>query len=210
MIFETPTTSPIPIVYLPGALGRSSFWRPVADRLWHIGAPIVLGYPGFGDVPTHPEIGSLADLYDFLLSILPPRFMLVGQSMGNVLALRMAIEHPDRIEKLVLCAVTGGIDVQAHGGEQWRVDLTAEQPSLPNWFVDDRSDFTGQLAEIRIPTLILSGTADPLSPVPVGEFLRNRLPSAELHVLPNGTHSMAYDAPDRVAAVILEFLTNIP
>ena len=79
--------STVPIVYLPGAGGRSSFWRPVADRLWRHGAPIVLGYPGFGDVPPDPSLGSLDDLYRAIRSILPQRFHLVAQSMGNVLAL---------------------------------------------------------------------------------------------------------------------------
>ncbi len=53
----------LPIVYLPGGGGRSSFWRPVADRLWRRGAPVVLGYPGFGDVPPDPSLRSLSDLY---------------------------------------------------------------------------------------------------------------------------------------------------
>jgi poly(3-hydroxyoctanoate) depolymerase len=203
-----PDTSPLPIVYLPGGAGRSTFWRPVADRLWRRGAPIVFGYPGFGDAPAAPSIRSLSDLHDALLAVLPARFHLAAQSMGNVLALRMAVEHPGRIASLVLCAVTGGVDVRRLGGAEWRDSLAAEQPSAPTWFIDDRSDFTARLASIQIPTLVLSGDADPLSPVRVGEFLQDRLPSADLRVVAGGAHGMAHDEPDRIAALVDPFLRD--
>jgi pimeloyl-ACP methyl ester carboxylesterase len=202
------STPPISIVYLPGGGGRSFFWRPLADRLWRRGAPIVFGYPGFGDAPADPSIRSLSDLHDALLAVLPARFHLVAQSMGNVLALRTALEQPERVASLVLCAVSGGVDVHRLGGAEWRDSLRAEQPSAPTWFIDDRSDFTERLPSIRIPALVLSGDADPLSPVRVGEFLRDRLPSAELHVVAGGGHAMAHDEPDRIAALVDPFLRH--
>lgn len=200
------TVSSLPIAYLPGAGGRSSFWRPVADRLWRRGAPIVFGYPGFGEVPPDPSIRSLADFHDAFLEVLPSRFHLVAQSMGNVLALRAALERPERIASLVLCAVTGGVDVRRLGGAEWRDALRSEQPSSPTWFIDDASDFTDRLASIHMPVLVVSGTADPSSPVAVGEFLRDRLPSADLRVLEGGSHMMATEQPDRVAGWIGDFL----
>lgn len=195
-----------PIVYLPGGGGRSSFWRPVADRLWRRGAPIVLGYPGFGDVPADTGLRSLGDLYEAILGVLPERFHLVAQSMGNVIALRMALEHPERIASLVLCAVSGGVDVRSLGGAEWRDDLRAEQQGMPRWFIEDTSDFSERLQAIRIPALLLFGDADPLSPVRVGEFLRDRLPSAQLHVVAGGGHTMALEEPDRIAPLIAQFL----
>jgi pimeloyl-ACP methyl ester carboxylesterase len=201
--------SPLPIVYFPGAGGRSSFWRPVADRLWRHGAPIVLGYPGFGDVPADDTLHTLGDLHAALLAVLPPRFHLVAQSMGNVLALRAAIEQPGRVASLTLCAVSGGVDVKRLGGAEWRVSLRGEQPQAPTWFIDDASDFTEQLPSLRVPALVIAGEADPLSPVAVGEFVRDRIPSAALHVVERGSHSTAYDEPDRVAPVVGRFLRGL-
>jgi pimeloyl-ACP methyl ester carboxylesterase len=196
----------LPIVYLPGGGGRSWFWRPVADRLWRRGAPIVFGYPGFGDVPADASLRSLGDLYEAILAVLPERFHLVAQSMGNVLALRMALEHPERVASLVLCALSGGVDVRSLGGAEWRDDLSAEQQGMPRWFIDDRSDFTERLGTLRVPVLLLFGDADPLSPPRVGEYLRDRLPSARLHVIKGGGHMMAHEEPDRIAPLIAEFL----
>jgi pimeloyl-ACP methyl ester carboxylesterase len=198
----------LPIVYLPGGAGRSSFWRPVADRLWRRGAPIVLGYPGFGDAPHDPTIRSLDDLFHALLDVLPPRSHLVAQSMGNAIALRMAIEHPTRVASLVLCAVSGGVDVRRLGGAEWRPSLKSEQPDAPTWFIDDTSDFTEALPTLRVPTLVLSADADPLSPVSVGEYLRDRMPAAELRVVPGG-HWIAHDTPDVVAEHIGSFHSSV-
>jgi pimeloyl-ACP methyl ester carboxylesterase len=200
----------LPIVYFPGGGGRSSFWRPVADRLWRHGAPIVFGYPGFGDVPADPSLHTLDDLYHALLAVLPPRFHLVAQSMGNVLALRAALEHPERVASLVLCALSGGVDVPRLGGAEWRDALRADQPHMPRWFIDDRSDFTARLPSLRLPVLALNGEADPLSPVAVGEYLRDLIPSAALHVVAGGTHDMACEESDHVAAVIGRFLADVP
>jgi pimeloyl-ACP methyl ester carboxylesterase len=208
MTQNKPSMCRTPVVYWPGGGGRSSFWRPLADRLWRIGAPVVFGYPGFGDVPPEPSLRSVGDLYDALLAVLPPRFHLVAQSMGNVMGLRAAIEAPDRVESLVLCAVSGGVDVRGLGGAEWRTSLRLEQPSAPTWFIDDKSDFTDRLGTIRAPALVLAGTEDPLSPVAVGEYLRDRIPGAELAVVAGGTHGMAEEEPDRIAGLVGPFLAR--
>ena len=201
--------SPLPIVYLPGGAGRSWFWRRVADRLWRAGSPVVLGYPGFGDVPEDPSISSLDDFYRALLAVLPPRFVLVAQSMGNVLALRAALEHPERVAALVLCAVSGGVDVRALGAAEWRASLRSEQPESPTWFIDDASDFGERLHAIRQPALLLFGDADELAPVAVGDFLRARMPHATLCVLAGAGHWVAHEEPDRVARPMAAFLAAL-
>ncbi len=169
---------------------------------------MVFGYPGFGDAPADETLASLPDLYHALLAVLPSRFHVVAQSMGNVLALRMAIEHPQRVASLVLCAVSGGVDIAGLGGAAWRETLRAAQPSAPTWFIDDASDFTDSLGSVRVPARVLSGDRDPLSPVRVGEFLCARMPHAELRVIAGGTHGMAEDEPDRVAPLIADFLVG--
>jgi pimeloyl-ACP methyl ester carboxylesterase len=193
--------APAPIVYLPGGGGRSSFWRPVADRLAYRAAPIVFGYPGFGDVPADTSMRSLADLYDALVRVLPDSFDLVAQSMGNVLALRMALEHPERVRRLVIVAASGGIPVAALGGAEWRGALREEQPQAPTWFIDDASDFTGRLGSLHAPALLVFADRDPLAPPRVGEFLRDRIPGAHLEIV-RGMHSFAHDDPDTAARLV--------
>ena len=202
-------TDPLPIAFLPGASGNTSFWRPVADRLGGRQA-ILVGYPAFGGVPRHPEVQSLSDLYRHVLAGLPPVFDLVAQSMGGVLAARLAIEQPARVRRLVLTATSGGIDVQRLGAVDWRVGRAAWQNGAPDWFADDRTDLTEQLGKVQAPTLLVFGDDDPISPVAVGEFLRDRIAGARLEVLRGGTHDLAMERSDEVAALIAAHLAHQP
>jgi pimeloyl-ACP methyl ester carboxylesterase len=192
-----------PLVYLPGAGGLASFWGPVAELLRPRSAPLIVEYPGFGDAPPNPSIRSISDLFDLLLGRLPASFDLVAQSMGGALALRLALEHPARVRRLVLVATTGGIDVRRLGAAEWRTgDWLAQRPQMPRWFVDDRSDLGDRLSTLRAPTLVLIGDADPLAPLGVGEYLRDQIPGATLAIVEGGTHGMAEELPERIAALI--------
>jgi pimeloyl-ACP methyl ester carboxylesterase len=196
-----------PLVFLPGAGGRSGFWKPVADRLTDLGPAHLLGYPGFGDAPADPGVASLDDLYRWVLARLPAgRCHVVAQSMGGILAARLAIEVPGRIDRLVLCATSGGVDVRRLGGADWRGEYLAALRDVPRWFVDDRSDLTDRLGAIRAPTLLLWSDGDPVSPLAVGRFLKDRIAGARLRVVRGGSHVFANDRAEEVAPVIREHL----
>ena len=109
------------LVFLPGAGGGASFWRPVADKLADLGAVNVFGWPGFGDVPADSNIRSLDDLFHWLVKRLPPGAShVIAQSMGGVLAVRLVLDQPNRVASLVLVATSGGVDVARLGAADWR------------------------------------------------------------------------------------------
>lgn len=197
----------IPLVFLPGAGGRAGFWRPVAARLADVGPAHLFAYPGFGDEPADPSIASLDDLHRWLLPRLPAgRFAVVAQSMGGVLAARLAIELPERVAALVLCATSGGVDVAALGAADWRAEYRAALPDVPRWFTADRTDLTDRLGAIRAPALLLWSDADPVSPLAVSDLLLRAIPGARRVVIAGGTHTFAAERPDEVAAALREFL----
>jgi pimeloyl-ACP methyl ester carboxylesterase len=205
------TRAMAPLVFLPGAGGRAVFWRPVADRLADLGASHLLAWPGFGDEPADPTLRSLDDLLEWLLARLPPGpSHVVAQSMGGVLAVRLAVDHPERVASLTLVATSGGVDVRRLGASEWRPDFVAERPDVPRWFVDDRTDLTDRLGEIRAPTLLLWSDADPVSPLAVARLLERRIHGARLEVVPGGSHAFAQERPDEVAAVVRQHLGTRP
>ncbi len=200
-------TPPEPLVFLPGAGGSAGFWRPVSERLQDLGPAHLVGYPGFAGAPRDPAVRSLDDLYRRVLAGLPAGpSCLVAQSMGGVLAVRLALDAPERVSRLVLTATSGGVDVARLGAADWRPDYLAERPGVPDWFVRDRTDLTDRLGEVRVPCLLLWSDADPVSPLAIGRFLEERIAGSRLVTFAGGTHGFASERPDEVAAAIRAFL----
>ena len=195
------------LVFLPGAGGSASFWRPVAEKLADLGAVHVFGWPGFGDVPADASIRSLDDLFHWLVKRLAPGpSHVVAQSMGGVLAVHLALNHPDRVASLVLVATSGGVDVARLGAADWRPEYVASLPLLPKWFVEDQTDFTERLPQIRAPTLLLGSDADAVSPLSIAKFLAERIPRARLAIVRGGGHAFAQERADEVASLIRSHL----
>jgi pimeloyl-ACP methyl ester carboxylesterase len=196
-------SSPLPdptegLIFLPGASGNRRLWKPVADGISHPGPQRFLGWPGFGGVPEDPSVTGLGDLVSRVVDAMTERVVLFAQSMGGIIALRAALEAPERVRSIVLSVSSGGIDVHALGAFDWRPDFVAANPTTPRWFLDANDDLTHRLREITVPVLLLWGDADPISPVAVGKRLEHLLPDAELVVVPGGTHDLASDRASEV------------
>lgn len=196
------TATPLPLVFFPGAGGRVDNLRPIGEKLMSRRSVTLCQYPGLGGVEPDPSLASLADLQRHLLTQLPERFDLVTMSMGGVLGLRIALEQPERVRKLVLMATSGGVDVMALGGIDWRETFQQRVPHAPSWFLEERTDLTPRLGSVRQPTLLIYGDADLIAPVSVGMHLKEHLPDARIEVLPGATHDLELDFPDVIASFI--------
>jgi pimeloyl-ACP methyl ester carboxylesterase len=65
-----------------------------------------------------------------------------------------------------------------------------------------------RLGEIRCPTLVLVGAEDLLLPPVAARHLADRIPSAELLILPGAAHGLLIETPDTVAQTLLAFVTQ--
>jgi pimeloyl-ACP methyl ester carboxylesterase len=128
--------------------------------------------------------------------------------MGGVIAIRIALQRPDLVKHLVLAVTSGGMNVSALGGEDWRPTFLAENPRVPRWFTDEREDLTDRLTELSLPVLLLWGDADPISPVSVGRRLAALLPRAELVVLRGGTHDLVFERATELVPYIDKHLAG--
>jgi poly(3-hydroxyoctanoate) depolymerase len=190
------------LFFLPGASGNTDFWKPVAGGLQHRGQRRFLTWPGFGGVPSDPTVNGISDLVARVVASISGPVDLLAQSMGGVIAMRAALEKPDLVKHLVLSVTSGGLDVSALGAEDWRPMFLRQNPQLPRWFADEREDLSARLRELSLPTLLLWGDTDPISPVSVGRRLAELLPRAELVVVKGGTHDLACDRATEVVPFI--------
>ena len=195
---------PTRTIFLPGAGGSASFWRPVADRL-NIGGTF-LSWPGLGNEAPDPRINGLDDLVALVVGQIDGPVNVVAQSMGGVVAIRAALAKPHLIEKLVLAVTSGGIPIAEFGAADWRSDYYRSFPNAARWIGAPAADLSNEIRTISAPTLLLWGDRDDISPVGVGRRLGSLLQNAKLHVLAGAGHDLALTHADEAAGLMAAHL----
>ncbi len=195
------------VLFLPGAGGSPEFWQPVAHRLPDEWDKVLFGWPGLGSQPHDPKINGIDDLVRLVEAKIDGPVDLVAQSMGGVIAARIALNRPTAVHRLVLAVTSAGVNMARFGASDWRADYRRQFPEAAGWIVRDRPAAELPVELIDTPTLLIWGDADPISPAAVGRHLERRMPNAKLHVVPGGDHCLASDKAALVAPLIAEHLT---
>ncbi|MBK8469292.1 MAG: alpha/beta hydrolase [Candidatus Phosphoribacter sp.] len=63
---------------------------------------------------------------------------------------------------------------------------------------------------VDVPTHIITGSEDRLIPVPHAQALRQRIPAADLHVVPDAGHMTIYEAAEFITDTIVSLLDSAP
>jgi poly(3-hydroxyoctanoate) depolymerase len=175
----------------------------------NLGPTVLVDYPGLGGAPIDPSIKSASDLYVKVMTSLPESFDLVALSMASLFAFRAAIEEPWRIHRMVLIAPTGGVDLQRFGANDWRNEWRSRRPDGPTWLVEDRTDVSGQLGKINVPTRLIFGDRDRVSPMRFADFLLAQLRQVDLRIVLGGTHDLESEYPDIAASFVDSHLRGV-
>ena len=73
----------------------------------------------------------------------------------------------------------------------------------------DRPDRSPILPSIAVPTLIVVGDADAITPVSMAESMKGQIPHAELSVIPGAGHLSPLEQPAQVSRAIEQFMGRI-
>jgi pimeloyl-[acyl-carrier protein] methyl ester esterase len=71
------------------------------------------------------------------------------------------------------------------------------------------SDLRLKLRDVSIPTLVLAGGYDRLTPADASEYMAQRIPGARLEVFPKSSHAPFLSHPDEFAAALLGFVQGL-
>ena len=160
----------LPVVFLHAGVADSRMWEPqVVDFAKHFDVirPDQRGY-GDSELPPQPwsPVGDLLAIVD-QLQLKPPH--VVGCSMGGAVAIDFALEHPERISKLVLVgSAIGGFTFRpehAHvfaeaAAARKAGDLQALNEAMMHLFLDGPERPRGHVAEpLRKLFLDMNGIA---------------------------------------------------
>jgi len=100
-----------PVLLIHGYGDTADGWRRVVPGLLRDHRVVAIDMPPFGRSAVPPK-GKLLDFYDEFFPTLLDELELdqatvIGHSLGGAVALRLAIENPDRVERLGLVAPAG-------------------------------------------------------------------------------------------------------
>ena len=228
-----------PVVLLHGLMGQMHHWDAVLDTL-------DAGYRTFAPaLPVfHPELreASVGALARYVLRFLDAldigRAVLGGNSLGGHVALRLALDHGDRVSGLVLTGSSGLFERGFASGVPHRPDQGWVRRKMKEVFFDPdlvtdgwvedvhrlvttpasalrilrlardarRDNLEGRLGEIRVPTLLVWGLEDRITPPEVAERFRALIPDAHLWHLSRCGHAPMFERPEAFAEVLGDWL----
>jgi pimeloyl-ACP methyl ester carboxylesterase len=188
--------------------------------------------PGFGSSPANTRSGSMRELAETMLHAVDAigidRFGLWGISFGGKLALWLAVQAPERLDALVLAspaAILVGTRplprtpaemlALVHAHPERRLDSTpippevsAKQSKLTERLIGPPRDpeLEDAMRTLVVPTLVLFGTEDRLTPPELGRFYRELLPQCHFVLVYDAAHAIYDDRPEAFAAIVADFL----
>ncbi|RLC63811.1 MAG: alpha/beta hydrolase [Chloroflexota bacterium] len=180
--------------------------------------------------------GYAEAIVGFLDALGIERAVVVGHSMGGAIALTLALDFADRMAGLVLIATGARLRVAPVILEGMRSDFegsvelitrfawsseaspalielgrralleTGPDVLLGDLNACDRFDVMERLGGIKIPALVIVGTADQLTPPKYARFLAEHIPNAQLVLIEGAGHMVMLERPAEIAGAVREFL----
>jgi pimeloyl-ACP methyl ester carboxylesterase len=179
-----------------------------------------------------------AAIVDTIKKIGVGKCLLAGHSLGGAIALSVAISNPDLVGGLILIGTGARLrvlprilsDIVTNKMETVRsiVDL-AFSPTAPrdlkkadvdetmkcdsavirkDFAACDRFDVMGTVSSIIVPTLIICGTDDALTPPKYSEYLHQAIDGSHLVLIEGAGHMVMVEKPEQVGDAIARFLAS--
>ena len=201
--------------------------------------PDLPGHGRSGGTPLESVDACAAWVVDFVKEIGLERFLLAGHSMGGAIALQAALGGIKGLEALVLLGtgarlrispaifegiggrfrefapeLVGWMTSAASSGlrrEDVTTDVLSTRPAtfLADFHACNGFDVMNRLGAIRVPTLVVSGDDDRLTPLKYGEYLAANIPGAVLKIIHGAGHLAMLEKPTEVNNTIAAFVHSL-
>lgn len=131
-----------------------------------------------------------------------------GFSDGGIIALLLAVKHPDKVSKLVVSGVNAspsGLKCLSH--LSFFFTYLKRRDPLVKLLLCEPNITAEMLGQIKAPTLVLAGSRDLIRSRHT-KWIASSIPNAELLILPNETHSSYVIQSIKLAPILKEYIRN--
>ena len=215
------TGSGPPVVLIHGGASDSRDWLYTMAALSHRYSLYAPDLIGFGLSDRNKDGYYLSDFTEFILGFMETLGLehpvLVGHSFGGRLCLEIALQHPEKVSKLVVldAAGLGKVSVLGHiiltGFWAIRKLLRLRQP-YPQFLSKEGEDTSwlcvDELPNLKTRTLIIWKRYDPYLPLAIARRAQALIPEAHLVVLPGYGHAPHSQNKDAFNNLLLDFLDH--
>jgi pimeloyl-ACP methyl ester carboxylesterase len=84
--------------------------------------------------------------------------------------------------------------------------MSPEDVSLVQRGMAERPDSVETLKTINVPTLVIVGNEDVVTPAADAEFMRNAISGAHMKVIPRAGHLAVWEQPEEAGRLLRQFL----
>jgi 3-oxoadipate enol-lactonase len=187
-------------------------------------------------IAPYTLVDMATDTVGLLDALSIPKAHVLGVSMGGMIAQHLALQYPDKVNKLILgCTMAGGscskpasfsdalsgnlLDLlfpsEFIQSNQARLaaffETTAPYHSRGEALVRQfqamsSHDTCNVLDQIKAPTLVITGDSDRAIPPANSTFLAEKIPHTVLEIISDAGHGFCFSHPDTTATAVLNFL----
>jgi pimeloyl-ACP methyl ester carboxylesterase len=194
---------------------------------------IALEAPGFGNSAANERSQTMTELAATMRAAIDAlgvgQFNLWGTSFGGRLALHLAVglgeRERERLDSLVLvspAAILIGPRVPATLERLYvhperrptdgppAPEINAKQVALVDRLIASPRDpeLEAAMRELTVPTLVLFGSADEMTPPELGRHYRELLPQCQFVIVYDAGHAIDGDRPEAFAAIVTDFIEH--
>jgi pimeloyl-ACP methyl ester carboxylesterase len=178
--------------------------------------PVFVGGISFGGVIAlryaieHPDtIAGLVPMSSF--AEIPPQLMRLGNAMRTALILGgttylQDLLFPMNFSDAWLEAKSDLIGLATHRG--WLINDVYALQNLMESFLQFEP-LTPRLSSIKVPTMIMTGEYDFLTPRPLQDSLRTHIPDSALVIIPRAYHAFTLERAELAAYVMARFAEDV-
>jgi pimeloyl-ACP methyl ester carboxylesterase len=184
-----PSPSAPMIIYLHGNGGgiglRANRYAAFAAADFGVLALEYRGYGGSTGAPSEAGLTRDAEAaYSAALQeVGSARIVVLGESLGSGLAVKLAARHP--VGAVVLDSPYSSI-AEVAASKFWMFPV--------RWLIRDVYDSLARIADVKAPLLIVHGTRDPVVPIRFGQKLFERATAQKTFIAVEGAGHLALDA----------------